>query len=142
MSFPTYTCPYCWGEVHESATVCMHCAKELTVFRSLAIQLKLLRNEVMQLQSEVKLQAQQFDNFVQAVSYRSDSHNEGTRNENELSHDDTYHPPQLSLIKLSLLCLSLGSRIGCFYLSMMPHLFNSGFGLFCGLPCPGISWPN
>ena len=100
MSFPTYTCPYCWGEVHESAIVCMHCAKELTVFRSLAIQLKLLRNEVMQLQSEVKLQAQQFDNFVQAVSYRSDSHTEGTRNENELSHDDTYHPPQLSFLPL------------------------------------------
>jgi hypothetical protein len=107
VSFPTYTCPYCWGEVHESATVCMHCAKDLTVFRPLAIQMKLLRDEIIQIKSEVKLQAQKFDNLVEDVRNRSSNNVEEIRSDFDLSEDDA-SPSQSSFLTLfNLVALTL-----------------------------------
>lgn len=77
----------------------MHCAKDLTVIRPMAIQMKLIRNEVTQLKSELKLQEQRFDSLVALVSNRSNNHSEKTNRDTE-SIDEVTDPPTPSFLSL------------------------------------------
>ena len=123
----------------------MHCAKDLTVFRPLAIQMKLLRDEIIQLKSEVKLQAQKFDNLVEEGRNRSGNNVEEIRSDSELSEDGALlsQPSFLTLfnlVALTLLVIGLSHWMLLFVYDA--PLSNSEFGPFCGLPCLVISWPN
>lgn len=53
MNAETYRCPYCCSDIPAQAIVCSHCARDLTLFRPLALQMQALEASQVQLRDEI-----------------------------------------------------------------------------------------
>jgi hypothetical protein len=53
----TFKCPYCWSDVPIQASVCSQCARDLVLFKPLALKVQDIANDLEQLKAEVQKHA-------------------------------------------------------------------------------------